>query len=172
MPLFMAYDKNEYPLDGLSIWTLPKIAAWVLTLDYFFCAFVAFSKLSRSDARVVQTATIAHAMRCLRFGSSIGLIIRYVKQLRLALSQLMLIVGEQTKHPTPLLSILADDIQEGLEIFLIPFLSTLVVPLNWPEAWASMCLMLYVEFVTAFPVALLEADTRFFRRAMGHSGIR
>ena len=47
----------------------------------------------------------------------------------------------------------ADDIQEFLEIFLIPFLSTLVVPLNFPELWITAAYMLYVE-------------------AMGHSGIR
>lgn len=37
MSLFMTYDKNTYPLDGLSIWTPFKMGAWVLVLDYLFC---------------------------------------------------------------------------------------------------------------------------------------
>lgn len=58
-----------------------------------------------------------------------------------------------TKHPTPIQSILAGDIQEVIEVFLIPFASTLVVPLSTHEFWIAQCILIYVE-------------------AVGHSGIR
>lgn len=59
-----------------------------------------------------------------------------------------------TKHPTPILSILADDIQECLEIFIIPFLATAVSPkLSFVELHFLVVYTLYVE-------------------ALGHSGIR
>ncbi|CAO1638428.1 unnamed protein product [Sympodiomycopsis kandeliae] len=59
-----------------------------------------------------------------------------------------------TKHPTPILSILADDIQECLEIFIIPFLATAISPkLSFVELHYLTVYTLYVE-------------------ALGHSGIR
>lgn len=59
-----------------------------------------------------------------------------------------------TKHPTPVLSILADDYQEVLEVFIVPFLATAVSPkMNFIEMWLVICYTLYVE-------------------ALGHSGIR
>lgn len=59
-----------------------------------------------------------------------------------------------TKHPTPILSILADDYQEVLEIFIIPFLATAISPrMSFAELWLVICYTLYVE-------------------ALGHSGIR
>lgn len=59
-----------------------------------------------------------------------------------------------TKHPTPILSILADDYQEVLEIFLIPFLATAISPrMSFAELWLIINYTLYVE-------------------ALGHSGIR
>ena len=58
-----------------------------------------------------------------------------------------------TKHPTPLQSILADDIQEIIEIFLIPLLASLVMPLSAHEFWIAQCILMYIE-------------------GMGHSGVR
>ncbi|CAF1078328.1 unnamed protein product [Adineta steineri] len=58
-----------------------------------------------------------------------------------------------TKHPTPLQSILADDLQEIIEIFLIPLAASLVMPLLVHEFWIAQCILAYVE-------------------AMGHSGTR
>ncbi|PWN51879.1 hypothetical protein IE53DRAFT_327703 [Violaceomyces palustris] len=59
-----------------------------------------------------------------------------------------------TKHPTPILSILADDYQEVIEIFLVPFLATAISPkMSFIELHLIICYTLYVE-------------------ALGHSGIR
>ena len=58
-----------------------------------------------------------------------------------------------TKHPTPIQSILAGDVQEIIEIFLVPLAASLVVPLTAHEFWIGQCILLYVE-------------------ASGHSGIR
>lgn len=58
-----------------------------------------------------------------------------------------------TKHPTPIQSILAGDIQELIEVFLIPIAATLVVPLTAHEFWIGQCVLMYIE-------------------ATGHSGIR
>ncbi len=59
-----------------------------------------------------------------------------------------------TKHPTPILSILADDYQEVIEVFCVPFLATAISPkMNFIELWLVICYTLYVE-------------------ALGHSGIR
>ena len=58
-----------------------------------------------------------------------------------------------SKHPTAIQSILAGDIQEVIEIFLIPIATTLVFPLTAHEFWIAQCILLYIE-------------------AGGHSGIR
>ncbi len=60
-----------------------------------------------------------------------------------------------TKHPTPLLSILADDVQEALEIFIVPILAYCITPfrMSFPELFLTVSYTLYVE-------------------ALGHSGIR
>jgi len=59
-----------------------------------------------------------------------------------------------TKHPTPILSILADDIQECIEIFIVPFLASCVAPkMSFAEYHFAIAYLLYVE-------------------ALGHSGIR
>ena len=58
-----------------------------------------------------------------------------------------------TKHPTPLQAILADDIQEMIEIFLIPLAASLVMPLSAHEFWITQCVLMYIE-------------------GMGHSGTR
>ncbi|KAL9940324.1 hypothetical protein V8E36_001029 [Tilletia maclaganii] len=59
-----------------------------------------------------------------------------------------------TKHPTPILSILADDVQECIEIFVVPFLATLCAPsLTFAEMHYAIMYTLYVE-------------------ALGHSGVR
>jgi len=58
-----------------------------------------------------------------------------------------------TKHPTPILSLLADDYQEAIEIVIVPCLATLAVRLSFAEAWIAMIYTLHVEM-------------------LGHSGIR
>jgi sterol desaturase/sphingolipid hydroxylase (fatty acid hydroxylase superfamily) len=58
-----------------------------------------------------------------------------------------------TKHPTPIQSILAGDVQELIEIFLIPLGASLVIPLTSHEFWIAQCILMHVE-------------------ATGHSGIR
>jgi hypothetical protein len=58
-----------------------------------------------------------------------------------------------TKHPSPIQAILADDIQELIEIFIIPLLASLVMPLSAHEFWIAQCILMYIE-------------------GMGHSGAR
>ncbi|CAF0915549.1 unnamed protein product [Adineta ricciae] len=58
-----------------------------------------------------------------------------------------------TKHPTALQSILAGDIQELIEIFLVPFAASMIMPLTAHEFWIAQCVLIYME-------------------AGGHSGIR
>ncbi|CAD6919821.1 unnamed protein product [Tilletia controversa] len=59
-----------------------------------------------------------------------------------------------TKHPTPILSILADDVQECLEILIVPILAHVCAPsLTFPEFHFAIMYLLYVE-------------------ALGHSGVR
>ncbi|KAK4046580.1 hypothetical protein OIV83_005950 [Microbotryomycetes sp. JL201] len=58
-----------------------------------------------------------------------------------------------TRHPTVILAILADDIQESLEIFFIPLLASLLVPMSFSEMWLTLQVTIYVEM-------------------LGHSGIR
>jgi sterol desaturase/sphingolipid hydroxylase (fatty acid hydroxylase superfamily) len=58
-----------------------------------------------------------------------------------------------TKHPTPMQAILADDVQEIIEIFLIPLAASLVMPLSAHEFWIAQCILMYIE-------------------GMGHSGVR
>ncbi|CAF3462531.1 unnamed protein product [Rotaria sp. Silwood1] len=58
-----------------------------------------------------------------------------------------------SKHPTPIQSILAGDIQDLIEIFLIPLITSLVLPLTAHEFWIAQCILIYTE-------------------AGGHSGIR
>eukprot|EP01111_Echinosteliopsis_oligospora_P018389 TRINITY_DN8408_c0_g1_i1.p1 TRINITY_DN8408_c0_g1~~TRINITY_DN8408_c0_g1_i1.p1 ORF type:complete len:361 (-),score=44.22 TRINITY_DN8408_c0_g1_i1:75-1109(-) len=58
-----------------------------------------------------------------------------------------------TKHPTPLQAILAGNMQELLEVAIIPFLATYFIPMNSYELWILMCTLVYVE-------------------ALGHTGVR
>ena len=58
-----------------------------------------------------------------------------------------------TKHPSIAQAILADDVQEIIEIFLVPLGASLVVPLTAHEFWIAQCILIYVE-------------------AMGHTGTR
>ncbi|GAA5820816.1 hypothetical protein JCM10212_002099 [Sporobolomyces blumeae] len=58
-----------------------------------------------------------------------------------------------TKHPTPILSILAETRQELLEVFLVPTAASLLVPMSFAELYLTMCYTIYVEM-------------------LGHSGIR
>lgn len=59
-----------------------------------------------------------------------------------------------TKHPSPALAILADDIQETIEIFICPFLATMVAPkMSFAELYYTAIVTIYVE-------------------TLGHSGIR
>ena len=58
-----------------------------------------------------------------------------------------------TKHPTPIQSILAGNIQEVIEVFLIPVIASLVIPLTTHEFWIAQCILIFIE-------------------ATGHSGIR
>ena len=50
-----------------------------------------------------------------------------------------------TKHPSPIQGILADDIQEVIEIFLIPLSASLIVPLTANEFWIAQCILMYIE---------------------------
>lgn len=58
-----------------------------------------------------------------------------------------------TKHPSPVLGSLAEERQEVLEVFLLPFLTSLVIPFSLPEAYISQ-----------FFLAAIEAG--------GHAGLR
>ncbi|CAF0776850.1 unnamed protein product [Rotaria sordida] len=52
-----------------------------------------------------------------------------------------------TKHPTPIQAILADDLQDIIEIIFIPLGASLVMPLSAHELWITQCILLYVEGV-------------------------
>ncbi|KAM0791939.1 hypothetical protein ACM66B_004191 [Microbotryomycetes sp. NB124-2] len=58
-----------------------------------------------------------------------------------------------TKHPIAILALLADDWQEFLEIFAVPLLASLVVPLSFSEMWITLYYTIYIEMA-------------------GHSGVR
>ncbi|SDA02928.1 BZ3500_MvSof-1268-A1-R1_Chr11-1g03221 [Microbotryum saponariae] len=58
-----------------------------------------------------------------------------------------------TRHPTAILSILAEDYQEVLEIFILPFLASLLWRQTFTEQWITLCYTLMVEM-------------------QGHSGVR
>ncbi|KAI5475785.1 Werner helicase interacting protein 1 [Pseudohyphozyma bogoriensis] len=58
-----------------------------------------------------------------------------------------------TRHPSPALVIMADGIQEAIEIVLCPLAATLLVPMNFHELYLMVCYTAYVEI-------------------FGHSGIR
>ncbi|BGP00674.1 hypothetical protein RTG_03104 [Rhodotorula toruloides ATCC 204091] len=58
-----------------------------------------------------------------------------------------------TKHPTAILSILAEEWQELLEVFLVPLAATLLVPMTFSEGYMTLVYTIYVEM-------------------MGHSGVR
>lgn len=58
-----------------------------------------------------------------------------------------------TKHPTAILSILADDYQEVIEVIMCPTLASWVLPLTFSEGYVAIVYLLYVEM-------------------LGHSGIR
>ncbi|KAM0746238.1 hypothetical protein T439DRAFT_319235 [Meredithblackwellia eburnea MCA 4105] len=51
----------------------------------------------------------------------------------------------QTKHPNPVLSILADGYQEVIEIALVPLAATLIVPMRFHELYLLICYTAYVE---------------------------
>ncbi|KAK4050306.1 hypothetical protein OIV83_003627 [Microbotryomycetes sp. JL201] len=51
----------------------------------------------------------------------------------------------QTKHPNPVLSILAGDIQEVIEISLVPLCAAMIVPMSFHETWMTICFTTYVE---------------------------
>lgn len=44
-----------------------------------------------------------------------------------------------TKHPVAILSILAEDYQEFLEVFAVPLCASLIVPLSFSEMWITLC---------------------------------
>ncbi|CAF1517114.1 unnamed protein product, partial [Rotaria sordida] len=50
-----------------------------------------------------------------------------------------------TKHPTPIQSILAGDIQELIEIFLIPLITSFIFPLTTHEFWIVQCILILSE---------------------------
>ncbi|BGO91940.1 hypothetical protein NBRC10512_001107 [Rhodotorula toruloides] len=58
-----------------------------------------------------------------------------------------------TKHPTAILAILAEGIQECLEVFLIPLFATALIPMSFSEMWVTLIYTLYIEI-------------------LGHSGVR
>ncbi|GAA5895849.1 hypothetical protein JCM8208_005104 [Rhodotorula glutinis] len=58
-----------------------------------------------------------------------------------------------TKHPTAILAILAEEKQEFLEVFTIPLLTSLVVPMTFSEGYITLAYTIYVEM-------------------LGHSGVR
>lgn len=43
-----------------------------------------------------------------------------------------------TKHPTAILAILAEEKQEFLEVFTIPLLTSLVVPMTFSEGYITL----------------------------------
>lgn len=58
-----------------------------------------------------------------------------------------------TRHPSPTLSILADGLQECIEIALVPLLASLTIPMSFHELWLTIAYNVYVEI-------------------LGHTGIR
>ncbi|KAL8276865.1 hypothetical protein RQP46_010693 [Phenoliferia psychrophenolica] len=52
-----------------------------------------------------------------------------------------------TRHPSPVLSILADSFQEVIEIFLCPLAATLTIPMSFHELYLMVCYLIYVEIL-------------------------
>ncbi|KAL8276962.1 hypothetical protein RQP46_010597 [Phenoliferia psychrophenolica] len=76
-----------------------------------------------------------------------------------------------TRHPSPVLAILADDLQEVIEIALCPLAATLIVPMSFHELYLMVCYCSYVE------VSLSESwkgqtGTYSSAQILGHTGIR
>ncbi|GJN93663.1 hypothetical protein Rhopal_006720-T1 [Rhodotorula paludigena] len=113
---WLDYDKNVEPLTSFT-WTYPlRLAAWELTLDYFFYVY-------HRASHEIDSLWFIHQHH------------------------------HTTKHPTAILAILAEEWQEVLEVFLIPFLSSAIVPMTFSEGYMTLCYTIYVEM-------------------MGHSGVR
>ncbi|KAL8278630.1 hypothetical protein RQP46_008922 [Phenoliferia psychrophenolica] len=47
-----------------------------------------------------------------------------------------------TRHPSPVLTILAEDVQEVIELFLCPLAATLLVPMTFHELFFGACYMI------------------------------
>ncbi|GAA5977526.1 hypothetical protein JCM5350_004722 [Sporobolomyces pararoseus] len=113
---YLHYNKRESPLMTFSYNYPLKLAAWEISLDYFFYCY---HRLTHENDYLWSIHKAHHT----------------------------------TKHPTPILSILAEEKQELLEVFLIPCAASLVVPMSFSELYMTMCYTIYVEM-------------------LGHSGIR
>ena len=50
-----------------------------------------------------------------------------------------------TKHPNPVLSIIADNFQELIEIALVPLCATLLIPMHFHELYILVCYTAFVE---------------------------
>lgn len=81
-PMILAYKPNVMPLLGLSLMSLPKIMAWEIVIDLFFCA-LASTPDSTDAADIYHSAT--HRVDALWFIHR---------------------AHHGTKHPTAILSIL------------------------------------------------------------------
>ncbi|GAA5991232.1 hypothetical protein JCM5350_005948 [Sporobolomyces pararoseus] len=112
----LRYDKNAQPLFTFN-WDYPlRLAAWEVTLDYFFYCY---HRLTHENDYLWSIHSHHHT----------------------------------TKHPTPILSILAESRQEFLEVFTIPLVTSMLIPMSFSELYLTMCYTIYVEM-------------------MGHSGVR
>ncbi|GAA5952228.1 hypothetical protein JCM21900_000460 [Sporobolomyces salmonicolor] len=113
---YLHYYKEAQPLLSFT-WMFPlKLAAWEITLDYFFYCY-------HRASHDVDWLWFIHKHH------------------------------HTTKHPTAILAIIAEEYQEVLEIFLIPLLATLLVPMTFSEMYMTLCYTIYVEM-------------------LGHSGVR
>jgi len=113
---YINYEAEAQPLFDFT-WTFPlRLAAWEITLDYFFYTY-------HRASHEVDTLWFIHKHH------------------------------HTTKHPTAILAILAEEYQELLEVFTIPLLTSLIVPMTFSEGWMTLCYTIYVEM-------------------MGHSGVR
>lgn len=121
IPFSLHYDKDVTPLFSFNRSFPLRLIAWELTLDYFFVSCLSLS-FELSLIHLLLGQYVYH--RACHEVDFLWFIHRH---------------HHTTKHPTPILAILAEDYQECLEIVIIPLTASLLVPMSFSELYVTMC---------------------------------
>lgn len=112
-----------------DIWTPVKIGLWDIALDYYCSSTISSNDALTTDGLGQSTSTTGARTRLTSSGGSTRAITGRSSRSRPS-PTMQLTFSSSTRHPTPLLSILADDVQETLEVMIIPLLASWTVPLR------------------------------------------